>query len=59
MFHAVAEWALISSKEAGRRINEAAELGPRRALTGEPLAPLLAGTAAGQGRASWALGRSR
>ena len=46
--HAIAEWALIDAKEAGRRINEAAELGPRRALTGEPLAPLLAGTAAGQ-----------
>ena len=46
--HAIAEWALISSKEAGRRIKEAAELGPRRALTGQPLAPLLAGTAAGQ-----------
>ena len=46
--HAIAEWALIDAKEAGRRIKEAAELGPRRALTGEPLAPLLAGTAAGQ-----------
>ena len=46
--HAIAEWALIDAKEAGRRVKEAAELGPRRALTGEPLAPLLAGTAAGQ-----------
>ncbi len=46
--HAIAEWALIDATEAGRRVKEAAELGPRRALTGEPLAPLLAGTAAGQ-----------
>jgi hypothetical protein len=46
--HAVAEWALISRAEAGRRISEAADLGPRRALTGEPLAPVLAATAAGQ-----------
>ena len=46
--HAIAEWALIDAKEAARRIKEAADLGPRRALTGEPLAPLLAATAAGQ-----------
>ena len=46
--HAIAEWALISRPEAARRIQEAADLGPRRALTGEPLAPLLAATAAGQ-----------
>jgi Domain of unknown function (DUF222) len=46
--HALAEWLLISRAEAGRRINEAADLGPRRALTGEPLAPVLAATAAGQ-----------
>ena len=46
--HAIAEWTLISRTEAGRRIREAADLGPRRALTGEPLAPMLAGTAAAQ-----------
>ncbi len=46
--HAVAEWTLISRAEAARRIREAADLGPRRALTGEPLQPILAGTAAGQ-----------
>ena len=46
--HAIAEWTLISRAEAGRRIREAADLGPRRALTGEPLAPVLAATAAGQ-----------
>ncbi len=38
----------ISTKEATRRISEAADLGPRTALTGEPLAPVLAQTAAAQ-----------
>jgi hypothetical protein len=46
--HAIAERTLISRAEAARRIREAADLGPRRALTGEPLPPLLAGTAAAQ-----------
>ena len=46
--HAVAEWTLISRAEASRRIKEAADLGERRGLTGEPLAPILAGTAAAQ-----------
>jgi Domain of unknown function (DUF222) len=46
--HAIAEWTLISRAEAARRIKEAADLGPRRALTGEPLAPVLAATAAAQ-----------
>ncbi len=46
-------WALadrlhISRAGAGRRIAEAAELGPRRALGGEPLAPVLPATAAAQ-----------
>src|SRR6516162_6311404 len=36
----------ITKAEAGRRIAEAADLGQRRALTGEPLAPRLAATAA-------------
>lgn len=31
----------LSSAEAGRRLGEAAELGPRRTLTGEPLPPVL------------------
>ena len=35
----------ISTSEAGRRLDEAAVLGPRRTLTGEPLAPVLAATA--------------
>jgi hypothetical protein len=38
----------IRRGEAARRIAEAADLGPRRALTGEPLAPRLEHTAAGQ-----------
>ncbi len=46
--HAIAEWTLISRAEASRRIREAADLGERRALTGEPLAPVLAATAAAQ-----------
>ena len=46
--HAIAEWTLISRAEASRRIHEAADLGPRHGLTGEPLAPALAATAAAQ-----------
>jgi len=46
--HAIAEWTLISRAEASRRIREAADLGPRRGLTGESLAPLLTTTAAKQ-----------
>jgi hypothetical protein len=46
--HAIAERTLISHPEATRRIKEAADLGPRRTLTGEPLAPTLAGAAAAQ-----------
>jgi hypothetical protein len=40
----------ISRKEANRRVREAADLAPRRALSGEVLAPVLAGTAAAQAR---------
>jgi hypothetical protein len=39
----------ISPTEASRRLAEAAELGPRRTLTGEPLDPVLACTAIAQG----------
>jgi hypothetical protein len=46
--HAIAEWTLISRAEASRRIREATDLGPRRGLTGEPLAPIMAATAAAQ-----------
>jgi Domain of unknown function (DUF222) len=38
----------ISTTEAHRRLTGAALLGPRRALSGEPLAPLLPATAAAQ-----------
>jgi hypothetical protein len=38
----------ITRAEAARRVSEAADLGPRRALTGEPLPALLTGTAAAQ-----------
>lgn len=38
----------ITKGEAGRRIDEAANLGPRRALSGEPLAPVLTATATAQ-----------
>ena len=40
----------ISASDAGRRITEAAALGPRRAVSGEALAPQLASTAAAQAR---------
>ncbi len=40
----------ISATEAGRRLTEAALLGPRRSLTGQPLPPVLAATAAAQAR---------
>ena len=40
----------ISSPDAGRRLAEAAVLGPRRALTGEPLEPHLSATATAQAR---------
>ncbi|CRZ17361.1 REP13E12 repeat protein [Mycolicibacterium neworleansense] len=39
----------LSTTEAGRRLGEAAELGPRRAVTGEPLPPELPVVAAAQG----------
>jgi Domain of unknown function (DUF222) len=46
--HAIADWTLTSRAEAARRVREAADLGERHGLTGEPLAPVLAATAAGQ-----------
>ena len=45
---ALADRLRITKAEASRRIGEAADLGPRRALTGEPLAPQLSATAAAQ-----------
>ncbi|MGD1279830.1 HNH endonuclease signature motif containing protein [Mycobacterium seoulense] len=46
--HAIAEATLISRAEASRRVKEATDLGPRRGLTGEPMAPILPATAAAQ-----------
>jgi Domain of unknown function (DUF222) len=43
---ALADRLRITKAEAGRRIDEAADLGERRALTGDPLAPKLCATAA-------------
>ncbi len=40
----------ISGSDAGRRIAEAEQLGPRRAVTGQPLEPALPETAAAQAR---------
>jgi hypothetical protein len=40
----------ISGADAGRRVAEAAALGRRRAVTGEPLPPVLPATAAAQAR---------
>ncbi len=40
----------ISGPDAGRRLAEAAALGPRRGVTGAPLEPQLPGTAAAQAR---------
>jgi hypothetical protein len=46
--HALANRLRITRADAKRRIDEAAELGPRHGLTGEPLPPLLEHTAAAQ-----------
>jgi hypothetical protein len=43
--HAIAEAILISRAEATQKVREAADLGPRYGLTGEPLPPVLAATA--------------
>src|ERR1700704_30122 len=45
---ALADRLRITEAEAGRRIHEAADLGERRALTGELLSPQLSATAAAQ-----------
>ena len=45
---ALGERLRISAKEARRRIDEAAVLGPRTAITGEPLDPVLPALAAAQ-----------
>ncbi len=45
---ALADRLRISRADASRRMHEAADLGERRALNGEPLAPVLEATAAAQ-----------
>ena len=45
---ALADLLHITRGEAARRVAEAADLGERRALTGEPLAPLMTATAEAQ-----------
>lgn len=45
---ALADRLRITKSEAGRRVDEAADLGERQALTGEVLAPTLSATAAAQ-----------
>ncbi|TDH40829.1 DUF222 domain-containing protein, partial [Mycobacterium eburneum] len=45
---ALADRLLITRGEAGRRITEATDLGPRHSVTGEPLEPLLPTVAAAQ-----------
>ncbi len=46
--HALADRLNITRADALRRVTEAAELGPRQAVTGEPLPPRLTATAAGE-----------
>lgn len=46
--HALSERLHISRAESARRVAEAGDLGPRQALTGEPLQPRLTATAAAQ-----------
>jgi len=46
--HALADRLRITRGDANRRVAEAADLGPRRSLTGQPLAPRLTATAAAQ-----------
>ncbi len=47
---ALSTFLRISRTEANRRIHDAEELGPRTAMTGEPLEPVLSNTAAAQQR---------
>jgi hypothetical protein len=57
--HVLADRLRITRGEANRRIAEAADLGPRRAFTGEPLAPLLPATAAAQRQGTIGAGHVR
>src|SRR6202008_3679249 len=55
----VADRLHITRGEANRRVAEAADLGPRRALTGEPLTPRLPATAAAQRQGGIGAGHGR
>ncbi|ORA86074.1 hypothetical protein BST31_23665 [Mycobacterium marseillense] len=55
--HALTDRILISRNEASRRIKEARDLGPRHGLTGEPIPPVLAATAAAQRAGSLGAGQ--
>jgi Domain of unknown function (DUF222) len=57
--HVVADRLHITRSEANRRVTEAADLGPRRALTGEPLTPRLPATAAAQRQGAIGAGHVR
>jgi hypothetical protein len=57
--HALADRLRITRTEANRRIGEAADLGPRWALTGQPLPPVLTATAAAQRRGEIGAGHVR
>src|ERR1700724_1331011 len=57
--HVLADRLRITRGEANRRGGAAADLGPRRALTGEPLPPLLNGTAAAQRQGALGAGHVR
>jgi len=48
LLHVLADRVRITRSEARRRVADAGDLGPRRALTGETLPPLLTATAAAQ-----------
>ena len=56
---ALANRLRISRAEAGRRVHEAADLGERRALNGEPLPPVLPATAEAQRNGAIGAGMSR
>jgi hypothetical protein len=55
--HALADRLRITRADATRRINEAQDLGPRKAITGEPLPPRLAATSASQRAGAIGTGR--
>ena len=56
---ALADRLRISRAEAGRRVHEAADLGERRALNGEPLPPVLPRPLPRSATAIWGRGMSR